>query len=158
MAIIIGMAVGGSMSSTGGGFKALRVGVMWKSVVLAVKKALAPPSAAIVVRYRHLGERILKSDATSTMGVIFMLYFLTYVTGGIIGIAYGHAPAEAIFESVSATANSGLSIGITSATMPTGLKLVYMFEMWAGRLEFIAVLVLGAQIVLALKPKRLRVS
>jgi Trk-type K+ transport system membrane component len=33
--------------------------------------------------------------------------------------------------------------------MPTGLKLVYMFQMWAGRLEFIAVLVLIAQVLLA---------
>jgi len=39
--------------------------------------------------------------------------------------------------------------------MPVGLKLVYMFQMWAGRLEFIAVMVLFAQIVLALNPRRL---
>jgi len=158
LAIIIGMAVGGSMSSTGGGFKALRVGVMWKSLVLSIKKSLAPPTAAIMVRYRHLGERILTSEVTSTTAVVLTLYLLTYAAGAIIGMAYGYSPAQATFESVSATANSGLSIGVTSASMPTGLKLVYMFQMWAGRLEFIAVLVLGAQIVLALKPRRRRAS
>lgn len=154
LAIVLGMAVGGSMSSTGGGFKALRIGVMWKSIVLAVKRSMAPPSAAIAVRYHHLGERFLTPQVTATTAIVVLLYLVTYVTGALIGMAYGYGPAEALFESVSATANSGLSIGITSATMPTGLKLVYMFQMWAGRLEFIAVLVLGAQLVLALKPRR----
>ncbi len=158
LAVVIGMGVGGSMSSTGGGFKALRVGIMWKSIVLSVKRSLAPPTAAIMVRYRHLGERILTHEVTSTTAIVVLLYLVTYVTGALLGMAYGYSPAEAVFESVSATANSGLSIGITSATMPTGLKLVYMFEMWAGRLEFIAVLVLGAQIMLAFDPRRLRAA
>lgn len=156
LAIILGMAVGGSLSSTGGGFKALRVGVMWKSMVLGVKKTLAPQTASIVVRYRHLGERILTSEMTSTMSIILLLYTVTYITGGMAGMAYGYNAAEAMFESVSATANSGLSIGITSAEMPRGLKLVYMIQMWVGRLEFIAVLVLVAQLLLALDPRRLR--
>ena len=38
--------------------------------------------------------------------------------------------------------------------MPRGLKLTYMLEMWAGRLEFVAVLALGAQALMLLKPRR----
>ncbi len=148
IAIIIGMAVGGSLSSTGGGIKALRVGVIAKSILLSVKRALAPSSAAVNVRYHHLGHRILTPQVTGAAATVLILYLVTYVAGGVIGAAYGYPTPEAMFESVSATANSGLSIGITSATMPVGLKLTYMFQMWAGRLEFIAVLVLIAQIVL----------
>jgi hypothetical protein len=40
--------------------------------------------------------------------------------------------------------------------MPRGLKLTYMFEMWAGRLEFVAVLALGAQALMMLTPRKLR--
>jgi trk system potassium uptake protein TrkH len=151
LAIIMGMAVGGSLSSTGGGVKAMRVGILFKSLLLGIKESLAPSSAKILVRYRHLGQRILTSEMTSTVTMIFLLYLATYMIGGVAGAAYGNSVAEAAFESVSATANSGLSIGITSAAMPTGLKLVYMFQMWAGRLEFISVLVLGSQFFLAVR-------
>jgi trk system potassium uptake protein TrkH len=158
LAIIIGMAAGGQMSSTGGGFKALRIGVLFKTVVLGLKRSLAPRTAAIVVRYHHLGERILTPEMTSTAVTVLALYLVTYIVGGIAGVAYGYSVAESVFESVSATANSGLSIGVTSASMPTGLKMLYMFQMWAGRLEFIAVMALGVQLVMALKPRRLKIT
>lgn len=153
IAIMLGMAVGGSLSSTGGGVKALRVGVITKSIILHLKEALAPRSSTMTVRYHHLGERILKPEVVGAAATVFILYLATYLMGGVIGAAYGYGASEAMFESISATANSGLSIGITSASMPVGLKFVYMFQMWAGRLEFIAVLVLGAQLVLALDMK-----
>jgi trk system potassium uptake protein len=153
IAIIIGMAVGGSLSSTGGGVKALRVGVITKSILLQIKQALAPPSSAIRIRYHHITERILTPDITGAAATVLILYLGTYLLGAVAGALYGYSLPEALFESVSATANSGLSIGVTSPTMPAGLKLVYMFQMWAGRLEFIAVLVLIAQVVLALDVK-----
>jgi len=149
LAIIIGMAIGGSLSSTGGGVKALRVGVITKSIILQTKQALAPPSSTLKVRYHHITERILSPDVVGAAATVLILYLGTYLMGGVAGALYGYGVTESLFESVSATANSGLSIGITSPTMPAGLKLVYMFQMWAGRLEFIAVLVLIAQIVLA---------
>jgi trk system potassium uptake protein TrkH len=56
-----------------------------------------------------------------------------------VGLLY-HLPLEAaLFESVSAGANVGLSVGITDPSMPTVLKLTYLFQMWAGRLEFVAI-------------------
>jgi trk system potassium uptake protein len=156
LAIIIGMAIGGSLSSTGGGVKALRIGVITKSIILQTKRALAPPSSAVKVRYHHITERILTPDVTGAAATVFILYLGTYLMGGVAGAIYGYGIPESLFESVSATANSGLSVGITSPSMPTGLKLVYMFQMWAGRLEFIAVLVLIAQIVLAFDLKGIR--
>ena len=156
LAIISGMAVGGSLSSTGGGIKAGRVGILAKSLLLSIKESLSPYSATVPMRYRHLGERILTPQVTSTATTIFLLYLATYMVGGVAGAAYGNGVAESAFESVSATANSGLSIGITSASMPRGLKLIYMFQMWAGRLEFISVLVLASQLVIGLRRLRRR--
>ncbi len=60
-------------------------------------------------------------------------------------LLYVRESTISVAAAVSATATSGLSVGITSPSMPTGLKLVYMFQVWAGRLEFIAVLELLAQ-------------
>ena len=112
----------------------------------------------MTTRYHHLGEKFLTPEMTTVATIVIIMYVVTYVSGGLIGAAYGYGAGEAIFESISATANVGLSTGITSATMPLGLKLVYMVQMWAGRLEFIAVLALVAQIVLFVFPHRSRAS
>jgi len=48
---------------------------------------------------------------------------------------------DALFEVVSATATVGLSSGITQTELQPALKLVLCFDMLAGRLEIIALLV-----------------
>jgi trk system potassium uptake protein TrkH len=58
-----------------------------------------------------------------------------------------------LFESTSAAANVGLSCGITDVNMPAALKLTYIFEMWAGRLEFMSVFTLIGFLVAAIKGK-----
>ncbi len=78
---------------------------------------------------------------------ITILYVGLYVVGAIAGIAYGYPLEHALFESVSAGANVGLSVGITDAAMPMLLKWIYIAQMWAGRLEFIAVFALGGFIL-----------
>ena len=61
-----------------------------------------------------------------------------YLAGAGIGIAYGASVQEALFESVSAGANVGLSVGLTDPAMPVLLKVTYILQMWLGRLEFVA--------------------
>jgi len=72
----------------------------------------------------------------------------------MIGAAYGYPAGDALFESVSATANVGLSTGITAPGMPAGLKIVYILQMWAGRLEFIALFALVASVFAAARRRR----
>ncbi|MDZ4181080.1 MAG: TrkH family potassium uptake protein [Coriobacteriia bacterium] len=151
VAVLMAMAAGGAVSSTAGGIKALRIGLIGKTFVQQIKVGLAPRSAVIRTRYHHLSSKLLTPEAASAAGAIFILYTLTYVVGAFIGVEYGFDFRAAAFESISATANVGLSTGITSSAMPTGLKLTYMFQMWAGRLEFLAVFVLIAHVFLGLK-------
>jgi trk system potassium uptake protein TrkH len=155
-AVILAMAAGGAVSSTAGGIKALRIGLIVKSVIHQVKVAIAPQTAVMVGRYHHLEQRMLTPEMTGAAAIVFILYTVVYISGALVGAAYGYSAGAALFESVSATANVGLSIGITSPTMPTGLKFLYMFQMWAGRLEFIAVLVMFAQLLLAFGANRRR--
>jgi len=105
LAIIMAMGIGGSVSSTGGGIKALRAGILAKSVLLNLKRSLAPRSASIVIHYRHLGERMLTPGIVSAGTTIFLLYLGTYLIGGVAGAAYGYGVAQAAFESVAAAAN-----------------------------------------------------
>lgn len=155
-AVVLAMAFGGMASSTAGGIKALRVGVIVKGIIQKVRQSLAPPSAVINTRYHHLTDQTLTSELLSSALLVFVLYVVTYISGGLIGAAYGYPAAQAIFESVSATANVGLSAGITVPTMPTGLKIVYMLQMWAGRLEFITLFAVIASAGLAFRRRRVR--
>lgn len=47
-----------------------------------------------------------------------------------------------VFEVASAQGNVGLSSRITGAEMPTITKVMFLFNMWMGRLEILPVLVL----------------
>jgi trk system potassium uptake protein TrkH len=158
LAVILAMAAGGSASSTAGGIKALRLGLIFKSVITSVRRAISPDSAYVQGRYHHVVRQVLTPEVTANAMMVFILYMVTYVSGGIIGAAYGYNAGDAMCESVSATANVGLSTGITNHAMPVGLKIAYMVQMWAGRLEFIAALALIFAIVTSLRPKRRTIS
>jgi trk system potassium uptake protein TrkH len=150
-AILLAMAAGGAVSSTAGGIKALRLGIISKSVVHQIKESLAPPSARVTTFYHHLDRKTLDPTIVGAAATVFIMYTIVYITGGLIGAAYGYDAAASLFESISATANVGLSAGITAPSMPAGLKIVYMVQMWAGRLEFIGVLVLIAWVLVAIR-------
>lgn len=144
VAVVLAMAFGGMASSTAGGIKALRVGLIIKGVMRWVKAALAPPSAIVVTRFHHMKQRVLQPEMLASALMIATLYLVTYVTGALVGVACGFGVPESVFESVSAAANVGLSTGITSPSMPSILKVTYILQMWAGRLEFIALFALVA--------------
>lgn len=156
VAVILAMGAGAAIFSTAGGIKAMRIALILRTVLLQIKRSLGPPSAAMRLRYHHLATRLLTPEQSAAAMSVFTLYMVTYITGGLVGAAYGYPAHEALFESVSAAANVGLSTGITSPAMPAALKVVYILQMWAGRLEFVAVFVLVADIVMALVPDGVR--
>lgn len=135
----IAMALGGMGSSTAGGVKSLRVGLTIKALSSQVRQVLLPEGAVISTRYWHHGSKQLKPDLIQAVMGVSLLYVALYLLGAGVGLLY-HLPLEAaLFESVSAGANVGLSVGITDPSMPAILKLTYLFQMWAGRLEFVAI-------------------
>ena len=135
----IAMALGGMGSSTAGGVKSLRIGLTLKALSSQVRQVLLPEGAVISNRYWHHGWRQLNSDLIQAVMGVSLLYVALYLLGAGAGLMY-HLPLQsALFESVSAGANVGLSVGITDPSMPSVLKLIYAFQMWAGRLEFVAI-------------------
>lgn len=148
------MAVGGSAGGTAGGMKLYRMGIVAKSMVATIKEALAPDSARVVVTYYHVGRRTLSHETSREALTVFLLFIVTYVVGALVGVAHGYDATHAIFESVAMTSNGGLSSGIVSPGMPFALEVMYIFQMWAGRLEFITLLALIVEIFVSLKPRR----
>ena len=156
LATTIAMAIGASAASTGGGFKGLRMGIIVKGIATDIRKLLSPERAVVTGHYHHLHDNILSDGVVKSAAVIVVLYVLIYVVGAIVGTAYGYPIVDALFESVSAGSNTGLSCGVTQAGMPVLLKIVYIFEMWMGRLEFLSVFTLFGFIATSVRSMRVR--
>lgn len=156
-AVILAMGLGGAVCSTAGGIKAMRIGLIGRAILNDIRSALAPESAIMKSQYHHIRRRVLTSELAAGAASIFILYIISYTIGAVAGAAYGYPLEVSLFESVSAAANVGLTAGITEPAMPLGLKLVYILQMWIGRLEFIALLALIAGVLVSLVPRR-RVS
>ena len=157
LALALIAAVGGSAGSTAGGVKLHRVGIIFKSIVSTVKEAVSPSSARVVVSYNHLGRRVLSSDAVKEAMTVFVLFVITYSVGALVGIAHGYEASQAIMESVSMASNGGIITGIVTPGMSPSLEAFYIFQMWAGRLEFVTLLAVLAEIIASLAPRKRRV-
>lgn len=141
ISVIFAMMIGGATCSTTGGIKLMRLGIILKTFFMEIKRRIMPPRAVYKDTFHHLQDLTLSNQRIKEAYVFSAMFLFTYVAGAIIAMGLGYSPLLALFESVSATANVGLSVGITNPAMPLVLKLTYIFQMWAGRLEFIAIFV-----------------
>ena len=137
--LIISMFVGGGMASTAGGVKILRLLILLRLIQIFIQRTSMPPHA---VSKPRLGGKSLESDEIQRATVLILLYLGITMGSWICFIVYGYAPLDALFEVVSAIGTVGLSSGISSPELEPFLKLLLCFDMLAGRLEIIALLVL----------------
>ncbi len=140
--LTIAMAFGGGVCSTTGGIKALRIGLLYKALRQDIKQLLVPESTVIIEKFHHIKEIVLTDKQVRSVFLITISYLLLYGFGALVGMFCGYPLLGALFESTSAAANVGLSCGITLPSMPWFLKVTYIFQMWAGRLEFMSVFAL----------------
>ena len=153
MGAILAMSLGGSICSTTGGIKLLRLDIFFKAMVGEIKKIMLPESTVLVQKFHHIQDVVLEDRQIRLSLLIFLMYLGLYIMGTIIGCLCGYPLREALFESVSAGANVGLSCGVTSLSMPALLKITYIFQMWVGRLEFVSIFTLFGVLVAAFKGK-----
>ena len=133
------MLVGGSVGSTAGGVKLLRALIALRMVSLTIRRTAVPAHAVVQSR---LGERALENEDIERAMVLILLYLGLVALSWLPFLAAGLPPLDALFEVVSATATVGLSTGISHAHLHPVLKGILCFDMLAGRLEIIALLVL----------------
>jgi trk system potassium uptake protein TrkH len=151
--VISAMALGGAVCSTTGAIKMLRIGIIFKTFVQDIKRIILPEKAVVVQKYHHIKSVFLEDKQARSALLITLAYILLYGLGALVGMYYGYPFLSSLFESTSAGANVGLSCGITGAFMPTPLKLTYILQMWAGRLEFISIFTLLGFFIAAIKGK-----
>jgi trk system potassium uptake protein TrkH len=152
--VIIAMALGGAVCSTTGAIKMLRIGVIFTALGEDIKRIIIPEKAIVVKKFHHIKEIFLEDKQARSALMITLCYLVLYALGAIAGTFYGYPFLDSLFESTSAAANVGLSCGVTSVGMPNGLKVVYIFQMWAGRLEFLSIFTLLGFVFAVIKGKK----
>ena len=127
---ILFMLVGGSPGSTAGGFKTTTLAVLLLTT-------------AAVFRRRdtaHCFGRRLLDEALHNAMALFVIYLLLAVTGGILICCIDGIPLMgALFESSSAVATVGLSLGYT-AGLSAASRLILIFLMYFGRVGGLTVI------------------
>ena len=136
--LILAMATGGSVASTAGGIKLLRLLIFLRLVHLALRRTAVPAHA--VLEPRLAGHR-LESEAIVHALLLIGLFVLVVLLSWLVFLVYGYPPLDALFEVVSAVGTVGLSTGITGPDLPAVLKWLLCLDMLAGRLEIVALLV-----------------
>ena len=132
----------------------LRIGIIFKALLEDIKRIILPEHSIVVQKFHHIKEIFLEDRQARSALLITLAYLVLYGLGAIIGMFCGHPFLNSLFESTSAAANVGLSCGITNADMPAALKYTYIFQMWAGRLEFMSIFTLIGFFVAAVKGKQ----
>jgi trk system potassium uptake protein TrkH len=151
--VVCAMALGGAVCSTTGAIKMLRIGIIFKALIEDIKRIILSEKAIVVQKFHHIKEILLEDKQARASLLVTLAYLVLYGGGAIVGMWFGYPFVYSLFESTSAAANVGLSCGITDVNMPAALKLTYIFEMWAGRLEFMSVFTLIGFLVAAIKGK-----
>lgn len=140
------MVVGGAAGSTAGGFKLIRCYVLLHAIRWRVRKVFLPTAAVIPF---HVGSRSLTTQSmqreVADAAVLTFLYLLVLGVSILLASALAGPQftlADVILETVSAQGTVGLSTGITDPGMPVLLEILFIFQMWVGRLEIFPVIIM----------------
>ena len=125
------MFIGGASGSTAGGVKVSTIGVLVFSVFVIMTKGSDRP---VVFRRRIRHDVILRS-----MAIVFTGAFIVFAASCILSLTNGVSAMESVYESVSAYATVGLSLGITSGLNILG-KVLIIILMFLGRVGTLTVL------------------
>jgi len=138
LVMIVSMLAGGSVGSSAGGFKLLRLLILLRFLQFMIRRS-ALPSHAVAEPY--LAGQRLDSDDIQRALLLILAFVGIVILSWLPFLLLGYDPLDALFEVASACGSVGLSTGITRPELETLLKVVLCFDMIAGRLEIIALLI-----------------
>ncbi len=147
--LFILMGIGGSSGSTAGGLKLVRVLTALKSININIRDIISPEGRVITSKIagRKLKDKEIKESTT-----FITIYIMFIAVVWFILVLYGADPLNALFDTISAQSNNGLTTGIIIIDLPIAIKIALIFEMWIGRLEIIPVLVIMRSLFEIIKP------
>ncbi|MBZ2166885.1 TrkH family potassium uptake protein [Methanobacterium spitsbergense] len=138
------MIIGAGACSTGGGIKWLRIGILVKGMWWEIKSLLLPQSAVISRKIHHVGDIKINENLLRLTGLFVFSYIVVYIISVIIVLFYYQNLSQVLFEVASGLSNVGLGSSLLTPSSPMVVKLVFMIDMWIGRLEIWPILLLMA--------------
>jgi len=132
--LIILMISGACLGSTGGGIKQLRIIILFKSFARHIKQAISPKGSVLPVKISS--EPVQEDDIRLAYNLLFM-YIFVLIISTLVFMTYGYSLSSSLFETASALATTGLSVGLSSPSLAAPLKIVLIIDMWLGRVEVI---------------------
>jgi trk system potassium uptake protein TrkH len=126
------MLVGGASFSTAGGIKIYRFVLMIKSVRKAVYESITGREYPLKLFGREYTNAAINQAAV----VVFLMIALVFFSAFIVS-SYGYRPVNALFETTSAVATTGLSTGIITPSLQIELKWLFVILMILGRVEIL---------------------
>lgn len=129
--------IGGMSGSTSGGIKMARHLISYKAIVSKLESLFRPET----VRYLKIGQKELSSNTIQTVLVFLAVMMFTVVLGTFLLILDGLNFQKAFQIIASMTNNAGLLPAEWCTELSPWSKVVSIFWMLLGRLEFFALLV-----------------
>ncbi len=140
--ILILMLIGGSVGSTAGGIKVLRITVLYKLFKKQIQRLRLPKKAISKV---IINKGVFPESEVLRITGLFFGWMLIIFIGAMITAAFSDLNAWQSFSGMfSAVGNIGpfyFSVEKMS-TLPDIIKLTYVFGMLAGRLEILPIILL----------------
>lgn len=127
------MLVGGASFSTAGGMKIFRFVLMIKAVRKAVYESINDREYKIKLFGRDYSNALILQAAIVVLLFIALVFFSAFVVS-----SYGFPFINSLFETTSAAATTGLTVGIISPSLVLELKWLFIFLMILGRVEIFA--------------------
>jgi trk system potassium uptake protein TrkH len=139
---IVFMLIGGSVGSTSGGIKVMRLNILGGLFKREVKKIYLPNHAVLPVT---LDKSIIDSDEINKLTGLFSFWLFLIVVGGIITSTFSDLNGWQAFSGMfSAMGNIGpffFSVEKMASLSPV-IKMTYIIGMLAGRLEILPIIIL----------------
>ncbi len=141
--LVLLMFIGACAGSTGGGLKVSRIAIMLKNIKVEIEKTIHPRTVMNV----HMDSKPVEKPVISSIHGYLLGYIAVYILSMLI-ISLDDFDFLTTFSAVAATINNiGPGFNVVG---PTGnfssfsylSKLVFAFDMIAGRLEILPVLVM----------------
>ncbi len=141
--LLVLMFIGGCSGSTTGGIKVIRILLLIKYSIWRILRA-AEPRTLRIVKYNDFA---VSEDVLEDVAAFFTLYIFLFLISSFIITISGYDLLTSLSASAATLSNVGPGMGLfgaseTYASLAAHLKLLLCLNMWIGRLEIFAVLIL----------------
>lgn len=154
--LILLMFIGACAGSTGGGIKVSRIAIIWKDIKNEIASYIHPRS----VRTVRMDGKKVSNDIVRSVKTYITLYLLIFIISVLL-ISFENFSFETNVTAVAATLNNtgpgfdGVGPMENFAKYGSFSKFVLMFDMLAGRLELIPMVILFNPSVWKIRGKKL---